>query len=161
MFYAWACQGNSCKIILCWFIFLLVPQTTSLEDGHWLGFVSHFALFSCSCFSFRLALTGHRPLPPCPLLVSPDHLPCLRLLNSIFHRQDKRHLFPSSRERERERGGTYPPSSIRCSSCSEAAGSKVDRRRKSSFVHLDFYRLLFSAAFVGRHSGCGEAECPF
>ena len=34
-------------------------------------------------------------------------------------------------------------------------------RRKSLFVRLDFYRILFSAAFVGRRSGCARAECPF
>ena len=102
MFFAWACQGNSCKIMWCWFIFLLVSQTTSLEDGQLGGFCVTF----CPLFLQLLLLQTcidwpPAPPPPCPLLVSPDHLPCLRLLNSIFHLQDKRHLFPTRGERER------------------------------------------------------------
>ena len=134
----------------CWF-----HKRPILEriDGHWPGFVSHFALLPCSCFCFSCI---HWPPAPYSLLVRINP-PCLRLLNSMFHLQDKRHLFPI-REAEDIR---HQASGVPVAQKQLAARVQSGPRRKSSFVRLDFYRLLFSAAFVGRHSGCGGAECPF
>ena len=110
-----------------------------------------------------VALTGHR-LPPCRLLVSRRITPVSPLfkLNAMFHLQRISGIcfLPGERERERE-DIRHQASGVPVAEKQLALKSKVDRRRKFSFVHLDFYRLLFSAAFVGRHSGCGGAECPF
>ena len=84
----------------------LFTGSTNHFSGRWP--LAGFCVTFCPLFLQLLLLQTcidwpPAPPPPCPLLVSPDHLPCLRLLNSIFHRKDKRHLFPTRGGRERER----------------------------------------------------------
>ena len=81
--------------------------------------------------------------------------------------QSEQHLFPIQREELGKQGDIRHQASGVLSSLVALKQLGLPSivqsgpRRNSVFVRLDFYRLLFSAAFVGRRSGCARAECPF